>query len=52
MGLMSAIGPEIFTFNVKYSFNSRICKCLILVYNGARCVHICEIYAVKHVQNV
>ena len=56
---MSAIGPEMtgvgwytFTFNVKYSFNSKICKCLILVYNGARCVHICKIYAVKHVLNV
>ena len=59
MGLMSAIGPEmtgdgkhIFTFIVRYSFNGKICKCLILVYNDARCVHICEIYAVKHVQNV
>ena len=57
MGLMSAIGPEMtgggyYIFNVKYSFNSKICKCLILVYNGARCVHICGIYAVKHVQNV
>ena len=58
-GLMSAIGPEMtgvgrytFTFNVKYSFNSKICKCLILVYHGARCVHICEIYAVKHVHDV
>ena len=43
MGLMSVIGPEMtgdgwhtFTINVKYSFNSRICKCLVLVYNGAR----------------
>ena len=26
------------------------CKCVILVYNGARGVHICDIYAVKHVQ--
>ena len=24
----------------------------MLVYNGARCVHTCKIYAVKYVQNV
>ena len=54
LGLRSAIGPEMtgfgqhtFTFNVTYSFNSKIFKYLILVYNGARCVHICKIYAVK-----
>ena len=59
LGLMSAIGPGMtgvglhtFIYNVKYSFNSKICKCLTLVYNGVRCVHICEIYAVKHVRNV
>ena len=53
---MSAIGPErigigknTHTFNVKYSFNSKNGKCIILVYNDARCVHSCEIYAVKYV---
>ena len=45
---MSAFGPEMtdielytFTFNVKYSFNNKICKCLILVYNGADvCIYV------------
>ena len=27
-------------------------QCGMLVYNGARCVHIDEPYAVKHVQNM
>ena len=56
---MSAIGPEMtgggyhtFIFNVRYGFNSEICNCLMLVYNGARWVHICEIYAVTCPQGV
>ena len=54
---MSAVGPEMtgggsHTFNVRYGVNSRICNCGMLVYNGARCVHIGELYAVKHVQNM
>ena len=28
----------------------KICNCVMLVYNGARCVHIYELYAVKQVQ--
>ena len=36
LSLMSAIG--------------KICNCVMLVYNGARCVHIYELYAVKQVQ--
>ena len=57
--LMSAIGPEmtggvqcIFIFNVRCGYNSRICNCGMLVYNGARCVHIYVICAVKPVHNV
>ena len=28
----------------------KICNCVMLVYNGARCVHIYKLYAVKQVQ--
>ena len=61
LGLVSAVGPEIIVqFGIKNTYiltqqTVNIVKfeiILMLVYNGARCVHICKIYAVKHVQNV